>query len=59
MLIELNPVKPEEKKAIGEKLVFTVAKDIEKPNSILRKGLYRFDAKVGTHGGYRLKIILK
>ena len=59
MLIELNPAKTKEKKAIAEKLVFTVSTDIDKPNSILRKGLYTFDAKVGKNGGYRLKITLK
>ena len=59
MLIELNPSEPNEKKAISEKLVFTISADIDKTNSILRKGLYNFDSTVGKYGGYRLKITLK
>jgi hypothetical protein len=59
MLIALDPTKTDEKKAITEKLVFTISEDIEKPNSILSKGLYPFDQSVGKYGGYRLKIALK
>lgn len=59
MLIALDPARSEEKKAIAGKLPFTITSDIDKPNSILRKGLYVFDATVGKYGGYRLKITLK
>lgn len=59
MLIELNPADATEKKAIVEKLVFTVSENIDKPNSIVYKGLYQFDSTVGKYGGYRLKITLK
>lgn len=59
MLIELNPEKADEKKAIVEKLVFTISEDIDKPNSVLSKGPYLFDQSVGKYGGYRLKIALK
>lgn len=59
MLIELDPVKADEKRAIEEKSVFIIAADIKKTNSVLYKGEYAFDKSVGKYGGYRLNISLK
>ena len=59
MLIELDPVAPDEKKAIEEKTIFIVEENINNTNSVLYQGNYGFDKTVGKYGGYRLKISLK
>ncbi|HMI06075.1 MAG TPA: hypothetical protein VK528_00910 [Flavobacterium sp.] len=59
LVIELDPGKPDQQKAITEKSILIIETDISSEHSILYKGDYPFDSGVGKYGGYRLKVSMK
>ncbi|TGE25146.1 hypothetical protein E5K00_08100 [Hymenobacter aquaticus] len=59
LIIALNPTQEIEAKAIAEKWVFYVDKDIDNTNSRLHAGKYAFDPSVGESGGYIIPITIK
>lgn len=59
MYIELKISDPQQADAINNESKFYIDEDIEKPNSILLKGVYDFQPEIGKYGGYKLAIKVK
>ena len=59
LIIKLDLSEQIQKDAISNKSDFYVDNDIEKSNTILRKGIYSYDKTIGEYGGYKLNITVK
>ncbi len=56
--IELDQSEEIQIEAITWELPFTVDKDIVNDNVTVRKGIYKFDSKVGPYGGYLVDVLV-
>lgn len=54
MFIELDPSIRDHENAINSSLPLYVDQDIVSKDFIIQRGAYRFDAGIGSYGGYRL-----
>lgn len=59
LIIKLDPSEQIQNTAIQQQSPFFIDEDINNTNSILHKGEYLFDSKIGTYGGYKLNITIK
>lgn len=59
MLVMLEPAVAVQADAIKGACPFYVDQDIPIDGIVIRKGEYRFNAAIGSHGGYRLSVVRK
>jgi hypothetical protein len=59
LYVSLDPSEEIQNKAIQNKEIFYVDKDLEDKNATVHKGEYKFDSSIGKNGGYKISVTAK